>query len=544
MKTTKTKTPARPRSKSNEIVSINPSTGEALGRVASVGRRGVKEAVGRAREAFESWSRLSIRDRQGYLRRLADVILSEKREIAELIALEQGKPMTEALGVEVLPVLAVVKDLSRNAHKTLKDELSRHQLVFFAHKRSHYRYEPYGVVAIISPWNFPFSVPLPQIAAAVVAGNTVLFKPACGAVLLGQKIHDLFRRAGFPEGVVNTIFVKEKDASVIAPHPDVKKVVFTGSTGVGRKIMAAAAQGPKPVVLELGGKDPAIVAADADLERAAKGIVWGAMFGSGQVCVSIERAYVERPAADALIEACVEEVAKLRVGDPLDENTEVGPLSNRQQLRAVTAHVKDAVEKGARILVGGKRKGTKGYFYEPTVLSRVDHSMAVMVEETFGPVLPIMVVDSVDEAIHLANDSIYGISAYGWTQDRATADRLMKELEAGSVIINDCGFSWGEPAAPWGGVKSSGVGRTRTIFGLQEMVQLKYTSFDQGDGKENAWWFPYDHEVRGLLAQGMDLFFKNDLREKVVPLLALLGNRRFLRSARWPSILSNLDKLL
>jgi len=240
----------------------------------------------------------------------------------------------------------------------------------------------------------------------------------------------------------------------------------------------------------------------------------------------------------------VNEASKLRVGDPLDENTDVGPMSNRQQLGTVTAHVKDAVEKGAKVLVGGKRKGTKGYFYEPTILSHVDHSMTVMVEETFGPVLPVMVVDSIDEAIQLANDSVYGISAYGWTEDRATADRFMNELEAGSVIINDCGFSWGEPNAPWGGMKSSGIGRTRAMFGLQEMVQLKYTSFDKGEGKCHGWWFPYDHETRSLLASGSDLLFKKDLGEKLIHLLALLGNKRFLKTARWPSILTNLDKLL
>jgi acyl-CoA reductase-like NAD-dependent aldehyde dehydrogenase len=544
VKTKRVKGSPGSRSTTQEIISFNPSTGEELGRVAGVGRRGIKEAITRATEAFEGWSCLSIRQRQQYLARLCEVILAEKEDIVELIAREQGKPVTEAMGSEVLPVLGVLTDLSRNAHRALQNQSTRHQQVFFAHKRSQHRYVPYGVIAIISPWNYPFSVPIPQIAAALVTGNTVVFKPALSTALIGRKIDELFRTAGFPEDVLNTVMVKGQDAAVMARHPAVKKIVFTGSTEVGRQIMSAAAEGIKPVVLELGGKDPAVVAADADIARAAKGIVWGAMFGAGQVCASIERVYVERPVADRFISACVWEAAKLRVGDPLNKDTDIGPLTTRRQLTRVKAHVQDAVQRGAKVLIGGKRKGKMGFFYEPTILSHVNHAMAVMVEETFGPVLPIMVVDSIDEAIRLANDSVYGLSAYGWTRSRRTAERLMNELEAGTVMINDAACTWGEPNAPWGGMKSSGIGRTRAVFGLREMVQLKYTSFDPGEGRENAWWFPYNQETRNLFTSAGDLMFTKSVWKKLAPMLALLRNRRFLKTARWGSILGNLNKLL
>lgn len=544
MKTGKTGKPERRKRKSNEIVSINPTTGKALGWIACDGRRAVQQAIMQASESFHGWSRLPVKDRQRYLKRLAHVILNQRREIAELIAREQGKPMTEAMGAEILPVLSVLKDLYRNAHKLLKGRRSPHGQILLAHKKSAYRYMPYGVVAVISPWNFPFSVPIPQIAAALVAGNTVVFKPARSAALTGRKIHNLFAKAGLPEGVLNTLVLKEKDVHVMLQHPAVKKIVFTGSTDVGRRVLSAAAEQIKPVILELGGKDAAVVAADAPVERAARGIVWGAMFGSGQACASVERVYVERPVADAFIEACTKEASRLRVGDPLDENTDIGPLSNRQQLKTVVAHVEDAVNKGAKLLIGGKRRGKTGFFFEPTILSQADHSMAVMVEETFGPVLPIMVVDSMDQAIQMANNNVYGLSAYGWTRDRKLAERLMTELEAGTVLINDSACTWGEPNAPWGGIKLSGIGRTRGAFGLREMVQLKYVSSDLDCRKDNAWWFPYDRETRRLFDHAADLLFRQDLRKKAPPLLALLGNRRFVKAVRWPSILSRFHKIL
>ena len=525
------------------IVSINPTTEKELGRVKATGRKGIDEAVDHAQTAFTSWSRLPIQERQGYLKKLSDVIVEHVDDIAELIAKEQGKPVAEAKLAEIVAVLSILKNLSNCAHRALGDKRSKPELILFSHKRSHYYFEPYGVFSIISAWNYPFSIPMPQIAAAVVAGNTVLFKPSPEAVLIGQKIQNLFDEAGFPPHVVNTVFAKDHDAPRLVEHTGINKVIFTGSADTGEKVMAEAAKQIKPVLFELGGKDPAIVAADANLTRAVNGVVWGSLFTSGQVCASTERVYVERTIAEKFIEKCVQQVRSLKVGDPLDEDTDIGPITTKDQLKIVRHHVEEAQKKGAVCETGGKRLNRPGFFFEPTVLTGVNHSMKVMVEETFGPVLAIMEVDSIDEAIALANENEYGLSAYGWTQSKKTAQRLQRELHAGTVVINDSTFSWGEPTATWGGVKRSGIGRIRSDFGLLEMVQIKYASYDKGTKASNAWWYPYNHVVKNFSDDAVQLLFGKKWLHRCRALLRFLGNRRFLKTANWRAIILNLKKI-
>ena len=433
----------------NQLVSINPTTGQQFGSLDVISQEQLDIIISKAHSKSDEWAKTSISERIKYLQKLSDVILEEKNEIAKLVAEEQGKPVGEALGAEVLAVLAILKDLIKNAKKILAKDKVPHEQILFVHKKSHYNYVPFGVVAIISPWNYPFSVPIPEIAAALVAGNTVIFKPAPQTIFVGKCIDELFKKAGFPEYVVNTVFVTDHVAPFITTHPDVRKIVFTGSTEVGKKIMKAASDHLKPVVLELGGKDAAVVAGDANLQRAAKGIVWGAFFSTGQVCASVERVYVVKEVAEQFLELCVKETGLLKVGNPLEPDTDMGPLSTAEQMENFQAHIQDAVEKGAKVLVGGKKIPGPGFFFEPTVLSHADHSMKIMTHETFGPALPIMIVDSLDEAIRMANDCDFGLSAFGWTQSRKTAQRLMNELQAGTVLINDSTVTWGEPNAPW-----------------------------------------------------------------------------------------------
>ena len=525
------------------LTSINPTTGEILAQLSPLSRKELERTVEQVAQGFADWRRVPLQERLAACGRLLRLIADERDTIARIIALEQGKPICEALIAEILPVLAALRYLRRVAPRLLRPQRAPHELLLLAHKKSFYRFEPYGLVATIAPWNYPFSVPVPEIVAALVAGNTVVFKPAPNSILVAQKIDDLLRRAGFPASAYATVFVTDQVAPVLTSHPSVKKIVFTGSTQVGSKVMKSAAEQITPVVLELGGKDPAVVAADADVTRAAAGIVWGAMFTTGQVCASIERVYVEGPIAEEFIAACVERVRSLRVGDPLAPDTDIGPLTTEHQLQTVISHVEDAVRKGAKVLVGGCRLGTSGLFYAPTVLTNVNHSMRVMTEETFGPVLPIMVVDSLDEAIRLANDSPYGLSAYAWTRSKRTAERLMHELQAATVMINDSTATWGEPSAPWGGFKKSGIGRTRAAWGIWEMVQPKYTSFDAGKKGPAPWWFPYDEQVRGLAAEAIPLLFAARPWQKLPPLLRLLRNGRFLRSAHWTAIARHAHKL-
>jgi succinate-semialdehyde dehydrogenase/glutarate-semialdehyde dehydrogenase len=319
----------------------------------------------------------------------------------------------------------------------------------------------------------------------------------------------------------------------------VAKIVFTGSTATGRKIMAAAAQNLTPVLLELGGKDPAIVCADADLDRAARGIVWGAFVNAGQTCASVERVYVQAEVAEAFVAKVVEETARLRTGGA---DADMGPLTLERQRRIVEEHVEDARAHGAQVLTGGVTPAGPGFFYPPTVLTNVDHGMRIMTEETFGPVLPIMRVASVEEGIRLANDSVYGLTASGWTRDEETARRLQRELQAGVVTINDCVYSYGEPTAPWGGVKQSGIGRTHGLAGLREMVQVKYVSEEQGRGP-NLWWYPYGAELQRLMSTSNRALHGHTLWSRLRAQISLLGFPRFWKRARLGGILRNIDKL-
>ncbi len=529
-------------SDSFELVSYNPATEEEIGRIQLHSRSELDETIGKAREQFEHWAKVPLKERLKYIRKLKNVIYEQADEIATLLATEQGKTKTEAVLSEIAATLMILKKIPRHAKQALRERKVGHEMILFVHKKSAYRYEPYGVIVVISPWNFPFSVPLPEIISAVVAGNVVIFKPAPGTPFIGKKIDDLFREAGFPEGVLNTVFLQDADAEYLTKHPAVDKIIFTGSTKTGTAVMCAAAGQQSSILLELGGKDPAIVAADADIKRSARGIVWGALFNTGQVCASIERVYVERPVAEEFIAECLENMKKVRVGDPLSENTDIGPMENERQMNQVLDHISDAIQKGAKLLYGGKRIGEKGFFLEPALLVDVNHSMKVMNEETFGPVLPIMVVDSIDEAIRLANDVDYGLSAYGWTRSKKTARKLMNELQAGTVAINDATFSWAEPNAPWGGFKKSGIGRTRAIPGLMEMVQLKYISYDKGNNQANFWWFPADNVLKKLTENSLHFLFANNIFKRMKGLLGLIPHGRFTKNFHWFAALRKIYK--
>jgi succinate-semialdehyde dehydrogenase/glutarate-semialdehyde dehydrogenase len=341
---------------------------------------------------------------------------------------------------------------------------------------------------------------------------------------------------------VNVLAVDDSVAAAVVEDPRIGKIVFTGSVATGRKIMTAAARNLTPVVLELGGKDAAVVCRDADLDRAALGIVWGAFMNAGQTCASVERVYVEAPVAEEFTRRVVEEVARLRVGDPATADVEMGPLTLERQRALVEEHVREAVAAGARVLTGGARPDGPGWFYPPTVLTGVDHSMRIMREETFGPVLPIMSVPSLDEAIRLANDSGYGLTASGWTADADTADRLQRELHAGTVTINDCLATYGDPGAPWGGVKQSGLGRTHGAAGLREMAQVKYVTRDRPTGVA-PWWFPYGEKYRRLIVAHNRALHAASLSARLAALVRILGFRRFWQRTRPLDVLRGADRL-
>ena len=521
---------------------VSPADGRAFAEVSLLDRAEAGFALESARAAFASWSRLSFVERGRYLLRLRDVVLEEAKALAALIAREQGKPVPEAHAVEIFPALETLKYLALHAEDVLRDDPVESQVLLFAQKDCRLVYEPYGVVLVVTPWNYPFFLALSGVAEALAAGNTVVLKPAPSTTLVGLRIGEMGRKAGLPEGVLNVVSVDDEGAAALVDDPRVSKIVFTGSVATGKKILAAAAQNLTPVVLELGGKDAAVVCRDADLDRAARGIVWGAFLNAGQTCASVERVYVEQAVAESFLARVVAETKKLRLGDPAQPGVDVGPMTLDRQRRIVEDHVADARARGAKVLTGGEVPEGPGTFYPPTVLAGVDHSMRIMREETFGPVLPVMAVESLDEALRLANDSEYGLTASGWTRDPQTAARLQRELSAGVVTINDCVSSCGEPSAPWGGYRKSGLGRVHGLAGLREMVQVKYVSHELGS-RPAPWWFPYDHEYARMMGVHNRALHARSFLTRALNQLRLLAFPRFWRRASLGAILRNLDKL-
>jgi len=519
----------------------NPSDRAVFAQTTLLDQGQAGDALDAAREAFPGWRRAGFTERMRALRRLRAALVDEADQIASLIHEEQGKPVVEAHAAEILPSLEALKHLAGHAEDLLRDDPIEGRVLLLAHKEARVVYEPYGVVLVITPWNYPFGLPLPIVAAALVAGNTVVLKPAPSTTLTALRIGALAQRAGLPEGVINVLAVDDTLAASLVQDRRVDKILFTGSVATGKRVAAAAAKNLTPVVLELGGKDPAIVCRDADLDRAVHGIVWGAFMNAGQTCASVERVYVESEVADRFLDRVVSATRALRLGSgagPMD----VGPLSLERQRQIVESHVADARRKGARVLTGGEAAPGPGFFYPPTVLADVDHSMDVMREETFGPVLPVMVVGSLDEAIELANDSDYGLTASGWTRSPETARRLQRELQAGVVSINDGLSSFGEPGAPWGGVKQSGIGRTHGRLGLREMVQAKYVSLDRSRGPE-LWWYPYGDGYGRLVAEANPALHAPSLGRRLRNLIRLAGHGRLWRRLGPRRLLMNIDKL-
>jgi acyl-CoA reductase-like NAD-dependent aldehyde dehydrogenase len=486
-----------------KISSLNPATGEVLRELRCASENEVRVAVARAREAQALWAEIGVRKRIVILREFQRRLHERKSQIAEAIAREAGKPVAEGLTTEVLVVLDAARFLIDNAYRLLRDEHVPHGNLATKLKRGLLVREPYGVVGIISPWNYPFSIPATEALAALVAGNAVVLKPSEFTSLVALELHSLLGAAGVPPDVFQVIVGDGATGAGLIQSP-IDKLVFTGSVATGKRIATAAGERLLPVVLELGGKDPMLVLDDADVDVASSAAVWGAFMNAGQTCLSVERCYVHSTLHESFLRACVEKTKKLRVGRGLDPGTDVGPMIHEQQLRVVEVHIQDAVARGARVLVGGSRLPELGAnFYKPTILAGVTHKMRIMREETFGPVLPVATFNNDDEAVSLANDSEFGLSASVWTRDAARGKRLARRIQAGTVMVNDVISCFGISEAPHGGVKSSGIGRSHGRFGLEEMVRVKYLDVDLTPGIKKVWWYGYGvsfmHQMEGFL---------------------------------------------
>ena len=525
------------------IVSINPATEEEIATVSALDEAGAREAVEAAKDAFPEWSHTPVEERQKILARWLEIMLDEAEELSRLVSMEGGKPVGEAQLVDVFPGLESLSYYSERLDEMLAFRPERPNQMLFAHWQAGYRFDPLGVLAVITPWNYPVTIPMGEIVPAVGAGNTVVFKPASATVLVGLALGDMARRAGMPPGVLNTVALPGSATDALLDHPDVTKVFFTGSVPVGRHVGLRCAERLVPAQLELGGKDAAVVVADTDVERTARGLVWAAFVNSGQTCASVERVYVERPVYDRLLQRIVELTGEIRVGDPSLPDTDMGSMTTRDQRDIVARQVEEALEMGARALTGGVLPEGPGFFYPPTVLVDVTDDMEVMREETFGPVMPVMPVESLEEGIRRANDSQFGLTASGWTRSKTTAERLQRELDAGTVTINEHLVTASEVTGSWGGVRDSGIGRTHGRFGFLGMVNIKYVIRDMGGDKAMPWHYPYDEDFGRFMGAAMPLMYGRGMSKfSALPKLAM--TRRFWKRVRKTTLMANLDKLL
>jgi len=481
-----------------EIVSTDPSNGEELGRVPLMNAADVTAAVKRARLAQHAWAKLSFRARAQHILRAREIVLAQVDEIAALISRETGKPPPEAMAMEIVPTLDLMHYFAKTVEHLLKRrkiDIGQYELMG---RSSYIVYKPLGVVGIISPWNFPWATPLDEVVMALLAGNAVVLKPSELTPLTAVKIGDVFKQAGLPDRLLE-IVTGDGSTGAALVEAGIDKVMFTGSVATGKRVAEAAAKHLTPVVLELGGKDAMIVLEDASLPNAARAAVWGGFANAGQACASIERCYVHESVAQEFTQLVVAETRKLKLGPPADAEVDLGAMTTERQLRIVEAHLKHAVAQGAKIETGGHRvENGRGWFHEATVVTNVDHSMELMCEETFGPVLPIMTFKTDDEAVRLANDSIYGLTAAVFTSNIARGRRLAEQIEAGTVMINEVVYTHAIAQTPWGGVKQSGYGRTHGRLGLLELVTPQHIHVNRVPWVPDVWWFRYTERAGKL----------------------------------------------
>jgi succinate-semialdehyde dehydrogenase/glutarate-semialdehyde dehydrogenase len=510
---------------------VNPSTGEPLTTVACAGPEDMNQAVESSARCWTLWRGAPFGERGRLLRKLASLIQEQRHTVARLVAEEQGKPYLEALSQEVIPALDHLRFIIHHAERYNSGLTVEPRHPFYTHKHAHYLYDPIGLVALVTPSSMPFAVPLIQVAAALAMGNAVVLKPSERTPLSGLRIGELCTQAGFPAGLVNVVPAVPENTMHLVLHAKVDKVFVTGSLEAGQTITAMAGCAPRPVVLSLGGKHPSIVAGDADVERAARGIVWGALANAGQNCGSIERVYVVERAASRFMERLMAEVDQVSMGSAMDEGSDLGPLLCAERRENVHRQVTEAVAGGAKVVRGGKIPNGSGFFYPPTVVLDPPQDCRLMREETLGPVIPVMVTESLERAMMVANDSDYALTASGWTASASSAERIMVGLQAGVVTINDVLYSFGEPASTWSGHRKSGMGQNHGTPGLREMSRQRFVSFDPSRAEAPLFSFPYDRTGYEIAEASVEYLNARGLFGKLRMLWRLIRTERFRRRA-------------
>jgi len=512
----------------------NPATGEPLADYPIASAADVSAAVALARQAQLWWSQLPQLRRSAVMRRVAQLLCDRKQALARVITAESGKPLQEALLNDIMVAADAAVFCADNAAAVMRPQGVPHGNPALRFKRGQLSWEPLGVIGIIAPWNYPLSIPAADAFAALATGNSVVLKPSELTPQTAIELERVIAAALDAEGLgalprpfhVITGLGPTGQALV---DSGIDKLVFTGSVPTGRRVAVACAERLLPVVLELGGKDAMIVLRDADLDTASSAAVWGSMMNAGQTCISVERCYVHRSVYSLFLNRCRDKISKLKVGDGTLPDTDVGPLISFKQLQVVDHQVEEARAMGAIVHIGGSCLPHLGSnFYAPTLITDVTTSMSLMREETFGPVLPVTPFSTDEEAISLANESDFGLAASVWGKT-AHATAVARQIAAGTVLVNDLISAFAVSAAPHGGLKQSGIGRTHGLLGLQEMIRPRYLDVDLLPGMKKLWWYPYAENFAPMAAF-TEFVHAPNLRSRLAALLRtipmLLRRRR------------------
>jgi succinate-semialdehyde dehydrogenase/glutarate-semialdehyde dehydrogenase/succinyl-CoA reductase len=448
----------------SELTTINPATEEILNKYNIMTKEEVNTIVKKARNAYKEWEK-DLDKRIDSLYDVSKELRKNKENLSRTATNEMGKAIKEARA-EVDKCVWAIEYFADNGKNFIHDESFNTDA-----RKSTIKFEALGVIGSIMPWNFPYWQALRFAAPSLVVGNTIVLKPASATMQCGIEIENIFKKAGLFDGIFNTLIGDSSVAEILVDSPDVNAVTFTGSVPVGAKVAQRATSQLKKTVLELGGSDPFIVCADADIEKASTGAVKGRFINCGQSCIASKRFIVVKNIANVFIEKFIQKTEKLKVGDPSSEDTDIGPLVNAKALEIIDSQVNDSINEGAEVLTGGKQIGGKGYYYTPTILGNITPNMRIVNEEVFGPAAPILIADNEKEAIKLANDSQFGLGASIWTQDLENAEVLSSIIKSGIVSVNNVVVS--DPRVPFGGIKKSGFGRELSRYGMLEFVNIK-----------------------------------------------------------------------
>lgn len=494
------------------ITSRNPATGEAISDIPQTSIDSISTMIDSARIAQKTWCLIDLKDRQKIFINAREYILDNMDSIADLISRENGKPKFEAIVHDILPALELLTEYTRRAPALLKDK--KIPLKLMKHRQSYLQFWPKGVVAIVAPWNFPFSIPFGEIVLGLLAGNAVIFKPSEVTSLIGLKIAEIFDQACLPKNLLQLVIGDPlRGAALVKSRVD--KIFFTGSVATGKRVMATAADSLTPVVLELGGKDPMIVMADADLDFATSAALWGSFANSGQVCASTERVIVHESIHERFLSLLKDKALKLSHNGHLGSG-DLGVATYEKQKSTYEKQLAELNSQNSQIILGGKFSNDRTYL-EPTIVANPPNSTTCPLEktsiyrdETFGPVVAVTTFKTVSEAIAKANDTPFGLLASVISRDVALAEQIARQIEAGSVLINEVLYSHGLSETPWGGVKDSGFGRVHSDLGFLEFVNIKHIHKPKwwSPPFKSLWWFPYTEHQMAMFRNLMDLLFR------------------------------------